>query len=129
MQHFSFNWAKYELTVYKGPYKTKEAITLNKKLLSIIGSSVLSAMLLAGCNVNDNPPPEDDTNVEDQGGNGNLDTDLDNGTDDGLLENDANDTNDTNLPGDGDPALDQNTNQEEQMEDEIDRDDADNKDE
>jgi hypothetical protein len=39
----------------------KESNKMNKKLLSILGGSALAAMLLVGCNANDQePPPEEE---------------------------------------------------------------------
>lgn len=56
---------------------------MNKKLLSVIGGSVLSAMLLTGCGNDDdtnNPPPEDDT-IQEENNNDMNNTDDDLNTD------------------------------------------------
>jgi hypothetical protein len=94
----------------------KGAFTMNKKLLKLIGGSVLSAMLLAGCATdNQEPPPEDDTIMEDQGENGG------NGGNGGM-----NGTEDENQ--NGDLLEDENTENEEIIEEQGDLQDENNKD-
>jgi hypothetical protein len=80
---------------------------MNKKLLKLIGGTLMSGMLLVGCGVNDddqNPPPEDLNNgdqVEDDNDNGDQDMDLDmNDNDNDNLNNDGtNGTNGTDMNG------------------------------
>ncbi|MBU8915063.1 hypothetical protein BGM25_03265 [Bacillus sp. FJAT-29953] len=122
---------------------------MKKKLCMLLTGSVLSAMMLVGCNNarNDiNPPPP---RVNDNNLNDNLDrNDLNdrnnlNNRNDNLnnrLQNDLNDnpmdrrnhypeSEDKNTPTDKDWIKDNNTKQEDIIEDDIDRKDRDNKDE
>jgi hypothetical protein len=78
---------------------------MNKKLLSLIGGTLISGMLLVGCGANDdeqNPPPEDidlneDVNNGDRVEDDHIDTDLDMDNNDETLDNDGNNgTNGTN---------------------------------
>ncbi|WP_026583658.1 hypothetical protein [Bacillus sp. J33] len=90
---------------------------MNKKLLTLIGGSVLSAMLIAGCATDEQePPPEDDTITEENGdvngGNGGVNGE--NGTENGNMN--------------GDPLEDENTEGEEMIEDQQDIQDENNKD-
>ncbi|WP_404322839.1 hypothetical protein LG298_24655 [Cytobacillus firmus] len=100
----------------------KGAFTMNKKLLTLIGGTALSAMLLAGCATdNQEPPPEDDTITEDNNGDVN----------DGDMTNDLNentDDNDINTDDDGDMMEDNNEPGEDAVEDKLDMQDKDNKD-
>lgn len=91
----------------------KGVIQMNKKLLSILGGSALAAMMLIGCNVNDQePPPEDDAPTEEPAPeNGGMD-----------------EGNNGNQEGDMDMGEDQNTPEEEPLEDNKDLQDEDNKD-
>lgn len=81
----------------------------------LIGGSVLSAFLLAGCATDQEPPPEDEV-IETPGDN-DVDNGVNNGTDDINTENDA------------DPALDNNEQGEDMIEDDRDVNDKDNQDE
>ncbi|WP_223594797.1 hypothetical protein [Neobacillus bataviensis] len=125
---------------------------MKKKLLLLFTGSILSAMLLglAGCN-NDNdqnpPPPTknridndlDNDGINDRYERNNLNN-RNNDLNDNLRNNDMNDNNiidrdnypeseDKNRPTDKDPSKDNNTPREEIIEDDIDRNDRDNKDE
>ncbi|MGG1679234.1 hypothetical protein ACIFOT_26430 [Neobacillus sp. NRS-1170] len=115
---------------------------MKKRLLLLFTGSILSAMLLglAGCN-NDNdqnpPPPTNnriDNDLDNDGVNDRYENNLNN------RNNDLNDNNlidrdhypeseDKNRPTDKDPSKDNNTPREEIIEDDIDRNDRDNKDE
>ena len=92
--------------------KGKDVIYLNKKLLKLIGGSVLSAMLLVGCGTNDQepPPPAENNNVETP--NDNYDT---NG------ENNVN-NNDVNTNNEGDLIEGNQTQKEEVVEDQLNKD-------
>lgn len=113
----------------------KGAFLMKRKLMTILGSAILSVFVMTGCNANDqDPPPEDDTNVIDDQ-NGNVDTGNDgdindnNGTNDLNDMNDLNDTNDINTENDGDPMKDNNDPGEDIIEDTRDALDNDNEDE
>ncbi|TCN24126.1 hypothetical protein [Mesobacillus foraminis] len=117
------------------------------KLLKLLGGSLLSAMLLVGCGTNDDndPPPNGDTDVQNPaddndgaeinrfdnnngnngGNNGNGNNDDTNGE---RIFNDNNNNNDTNRDGDGDMFRDNNDRGEDGMEDDLDRNDRDEKD-
>lgn len=98
---------------------------MKNRLLGLLGGSILALTLASGCaNSEQEPPPEDDMDVEDpvmedqtdgRGGNGNPD------------DNNSN-TNDENQNGDGDAAIDDNTSGEEGIEDETDINDKNNED-
>lgn len=91
---------------------------MNKKLLAMIGAAILSIFVISGCNTNDqDPPPDDDTELNENGVN---DRDDNNNVD-------LNDDNDR--AGNGDPVEDNNTNREEIIEDRGDVVDDDNRDE
>ncbi|MEO2075106.1 MAG: hypothetical protein ABGX20_06885 [Bacillus sp. (in: firmicutes)] len=108
---------------------------MKKKLFMLLAGSVLSAVLLAGCNNDDRNPPAPTNN--------NINTPTDNRMDNDLTPNDTNDviddnimdrnhypeTEDKNTPHDKDPGKDNNTPQEDIIEDDIDVNDRDNKDE
>lgn len=81
---------------------------MSKKLLTLIGGTLISGMLLVGCGTNDdeqNPPPEDieledDVNNGDRVEDDHVDTDLDMDNNDETLDNDATDgTNGTDMNG------------------------------
>ncbi|MGG3469518.1 hypothetical protein ABES02_18800 [Neobacillus pocheonensis] len=115
---------------------------MKKRISLLLSGSILSAMLvgLTGCNTNTkndiNPPTPT---------NNNIDNDLDNDGINDRYENNLNNRNlrdnnvidrdhypeseDKNRPTDKDPSKDNNTPREEIIEDDIDRHDADNKDE
>jgi len=97
---------------------------MNKKLLTIIGGTFLSAILMVGCATNNqNPPPPTNKNVETPGVNdNNLNDNLDRNND---LNNNNNDINTNN---DGDMMRDNNTPGEDVIEDKLDRNDKDNRD-
>ncbi|SCC24890.1 hypothetical protein GA0061094_3447 [[Bacillus] enclensis] len=116
--------------LHKNNPQQKGANIMSKKLLSILSGSALAAMLLVGCNANDQEPPPEDNNVED---NGNVDEDGDIDDND-MNDNDMNgehypESEDKNTPNDKDPAKDNNTPEEDAVEDDIDMNDKDNKDE
>ncbi|WP_335871193.1 hypothetical protein [Bacillus sp. 2205SS5-2] len=94
---------------------------MNKKLWSILGASALAAMLMIGCGTDQEPPPEDDTLIEE-------DLDLNEEVDD-FGDQELNE--DTNVEDgmDLDPAQDKNTPEEEILEDPKDMEDEDRKDE
>ncbi len=95
---------------------------MNKKLLKLIGGSILSAMLLVGCGTDDQepPPPADNNNVETPDVNDNNDMNGNNDVNNG--------NNDINTDNDGDMMEDNNTPGEDAVEDQLDRNDEDNKD-
>jgi hypothetical protein len=96
---------------------------MTSKWLKILGCSLLSAMFLAGCGDDDqNPAPEDDTTIEDT----NVD---DNGVDTDLDNDNVPDTSDQNSDNDGDAATDNNDSGEDIIEDQNDAQDADDLDE
>ena len=129
---------------------------MKKKLFMLIGGSVLSAFMLAGCNNDAEPPPEEDNvnidnpvDVNDDRDNGknrinNLDRDNDRGNnrinnnyrdnhdniiDENKRNNRANNKiNDVNRDKDFDSARDRNTNRQDIIEDRDDMRDRDNKD-
>jgi hypothetical protein len=93
------------------------------KFYKWIGGSLLATMLLTGCANNDNdPPPEDDVDINEPRDNDVIDPDLD-GDDNGNNIPDDDDTTgtgttyDRNRVGDGDPAIDRNTPREDIIED------------
>jgi hypothetical protein len=102
----------------------KGAKKMSKKLLALIGGTLISGMLLVGCGTNDdeqNPPPEDidlneDVNNGDRVDDDNLDLDMDEnndgtngnngtngttGTDNGMNGTNGNGTNGTGTTGNG----------------------------
>jgi outer membrane murein-binding lipoprotein Lpp len=100
---------------------------LKKKLFTLLAGSILSAVMLSGCN-NDNKndiqnPPVPDVNnpVDINYDKDNIDLDNNN--------NHYPTTEDKNTDTDKDPIKDSNTKQEDIIEDDIDMKDADNKDE
>lgn len=120
-----------------------------KKLALLLTGSILSASLLAGCNTNNdinNPPRPKVNDVDDNNRindyrndpmNDNL-NDRNNNINDNIrdnnLDNDLNDNHyspreDKNTDTDKDPVKDSNTKKEEIIEDDIDVNDRDNKDE
>ncbi|OLS41137.1 hypothetical protein [Bacillus sp. MRMR6] len=119
---------------------------MKKKLLLLLVGSVLSAMMVTGCNANNdqNPaPPVNDEVDTPLDNNGTLDGD-DNGTNMNNRTNNMNNRNvnnrndlnnrntryqnDINTPNDMDPVRDRNTRGEEMFEDRLDRNDRDNRD-
>lgn len=113
---------------------------MQKKLLALLGYSLLSVMVVAGCGANDqDPPPEDDVNVEDPMNDGKVNEDGNNGTngtngtggtggtDNGAI-NGNNGNNDINTDNDGDMMEDHNDRGEDMVEDGLDMNDDDNKD-
>ena len=132
----------------------KGDLTLKKKLFQLLIGSILSGVILVGCNNNndDKKAPITDNNLRNDirnPGDNNLRNDIQNPADnnlrddnnDNLIDNnnidddDVNDndrfrnTNDTNTDTDKDPVKDSNTKREEMIEDDIDVNDRDNKDE
>jgi hypothetical protein len=102
----------------------KGAKKMSKKLLALIGGTLISGMLLVGCGANDdeqNPPPEDidlneDVNNGDRVDDDNIDLDMDEnndgnngtngtngttGTDNGMNGTNGNGTNGTGTTGNG----------------------------
>jgi hypothetical protein len=81
----------------------KGAKKMSKKLLALIGGTLISGMLLVGCGANDdeqNPPPEDidlneDVNNGDRVDDDNLDLDMDENNDGTNGNNGTNGTNGT----------------------------------
>lgn len=116
---------------------------MKKKWLIPLAGSVLSGLLLVGCtnNKNDlNPPPPTVKNQGDRDDNHNRNNNLTpNDTNNDVTPNDQNDVinnddhyspaEDKNTDSDKDPMKDSNTKREEIIEDDIDRNDRDNKDE
>ncbi|MDN3018012.1 hypothetical protein PH210_17595 [Paenibacillus sp. BSR1-1] len=124
---------------------------MKKKISLLLSGSILSAMLLGltGCNTNTkndmNPPPPTnnriDNDLDNDGVNDRYENNLNNRNNNlNNRNNDLNDNNvidrnhfpeseDKNTPTDKDPGKDNNTPREEIIEDDIDRHDADNKDE
>ena len=85
---------------------------MKNKLFALIGCSLLSILLLAGCNNKvQNPPPPTDNNgvIHNNGGNG---VNNKNGLGD--------DHNDINTNNDGNPAVEQSTPREDIIEDKVD---------
>ena len=90
----------------------------------LIGGSLLSAMFLAGCANDQDPPPDDDVDIENPADeNGDM-----NSYDNGLLD-DNNGNGDVNTDEDGDMMQDDNEPGEDIIEDQKDMNDEDNKDE
>ncbi|WP_042463388.1 hypothetical protein [Neobacillus dielmonensis] len=119
---------------------------MKKKLLALLTGTLLSGIMLVGCNNGDNdtnnnlrtpPQPTVDTpnnnrinnnDLDRNNNNGHMDLDNnDNVNDDGLIDNN-NENNDMNTDTDKDPAKDHNTPREEIIEDDLDANDRDNKD-
>ncbi|WP_199478549.1 hypothetical protein [Peribacillus saganii] len=71
---------------------------MKRKLLALIGGSVLSVMLLAGCGNDNDPAPEDDNNIE------NNEIEDNNNQDNGVLD----DNNGNGNNGNNDDMLDDN---------------------
>lgn len=111
---------------------------MKKKLLALLGCSLLLFTVLAGCGVNDqDPPPENNVNIDDPMNNGDVNngngagngTGTNNGTGTGGGENNGtNGENDINTNNDGDVMRDNNDQGEDMVEDRLDRNDDDNKD-
>ncbi|MGM7634715.1 hypothetical protein [Bacillus sp. Hm123] len=102
---------------------------MDKKFLKWVGGAALMAMLLVGCGT-DNEPANNDNPVNDEGNmeqqdNNNINEDVNEGMHD---EHDP-ESEDKNVPGDGDMTKDNNTPAEDPIEDTNDMQDADNKDE
>lgn len=112
---------------------------MKRKLLLLFAGSVLSGILLVGCNNDNNdqnPPPPNVNTPVDRNNNNDL---TPNNTNNDITPNDQNDvingndhyapSEDKNTDTDKDPIKDRNTKQEDIIEDDIDRNDRDNKDE
>ncbi|PAQ13123.1 hypothetical protein CD798_16565 [Bacillaceae bacterium SAOS 7] len=104
-----------------------------KKLLQWLGGTALIAVLLVGCG-NDNNPPNNDNPVNDED---NVEENIEQ-QDNNNIKEDINEemhnehypeSEDKNVPGDGDMMKDNNTPVEDPIEDKNDMQDADNKDE
>jgi hypothetical protein len=123
----------------------KGTSTLKIKLFQLFIGSILSGVLLAGCNNNDDDRkvPITDNNIQNPTNNriqNPADNHLRDDNNDGLGDNnnidddDINDndryrnTNDINTDTDKDPSKDINTRHEEMIEDDLDRNDRDNRD-
>lgn len=125
---------------------------MKRKLFTLLTGSLLSTMLLVGCNNDNNdqnPPAPNVNNPGDNNLNNNLNRDRDfdlndNNNNRNLNRNNRNNLNnndmdlngdhyspreDINTDTDKDPAKDSNTKREEFIEDDIDRNDRDRKDE
>lgn len=92
----------------------------------LIGGSLLSAMFLAGCANDQDPPPEDDMIENPADDNGDMNGDNNGNVDDDGMIDDEN--NDINTDNDGDMMEDDNTPGEDAVEDNLDMNDADDKD-
>jgi hypothetical protein len=93
---------------------------MNKKLLAILGGSALSAMLLAGCNADQEPPPEDNESPVEEEVPGDNDG-MNEGGDNGDMDMDTNDG-EGNISEDNNGDIDDNENGEgpvDEMEDEM----------
>ncbi|MEH7545912.1 MULTISPECIES: hypothetical protein [Bacillaceae] len=114
---------------------------MKKKLFQLLIGSILSGVVLVGCNNNDddkNAPITDNkvrNNIQNPADNNLRDDNNDNLIDNNNIDDDdVNDndrfrnTNDTNTDTDKDPVKDINTKQEEIIEDDLDRNDRDNRD-
>lgn len=113
-------------------------MTMNKKWFLALTGTVLSAMMLTGCNGDQEPPPEEEPNVEQapqdedtNGTNGNVDNDGDINDNDGDVtpENDMAPGVDENDTMTQDDENDAQPDPEDAVEDAKDINDADNKDE
>ncbi|MDQ0413834.1 hypothetical protein [Mesobacillus stamsii] len=101
---------------------------MKKKLLMLIGGTLLSAMFLAGCATNgdQNPPPDRNVdNPADNNGNMNDNNGVNNN---GVNDPNVPDTPDVNTNNDGDMMRDNNSPGEDAVEDKIDRNDKNNTD-
>ena len=109
---------------------------MKRRLLFMFVCSLLSSMVLAGCNNDNNdqnPPPSVNTNYNNDRDMAPTNTKYDVTPNDGndVINNDDNfsPAEDKNTDTDKDPMKDSNTKNEEIIEDDIDRNDRDNKDE
>ena len=108
---------------------------MTKKLFQLLIGSILSGVVLVGCNNNDDKnAPISDNNIRNDIQNP-ADNNLRDDNNDNLIDNNNIDDdnvndykNDTNTDTDKDPAKDLNTKPEEIIEDDIDRNDRDNRD-
>ncbi|WP_251552301.1 hypothetical protein [Neobacillus muris] len=114
---------------------------MKKKLLSLLTGTLLSGVILVGCNNDDTdtnnnlrnvPEPTVDTpnnnlNRNDLDNYRYRNNNIDDNDNDGIIDNN-NRTNDRNTDTDKDPAKDNNTPREEIIEDDLDARDKDNKD-
>lgn len=92
---------------------------MKKKLLALLACSFLSVLMISGCGTNNqDPPPEDDVNVEDPANDGTV------GDDNGM----GTDNNDVNTDNDGDMMEDNNDPGEDAVEDRNDMTDENNND-
>lgn len=94
---------------------------MQKKLLALVGGSILFIMVLTGCGTNQQPPPDEDVNIEEPSNGTNVTPNGTNGTNNGT-------TNDLNTDNDGDIMKDRNTPAEDIIEDKHDMNDKDNMD-
>ncbi|WP_160724133.1 hypothetical protein [Bacillus sp. USDA818B3_A] len=117
---------------------------MKKKLVQLLIGSMLSGVLLVGCNNNDDKTPITDNNLRDDIRNNDLrnnniqnpaDNNLRDDNNDDLIDNNNIDDdnvndykNDTNTDTDKDPFKDKNTKKEEMIEDDLDANDRDNRD-
>lgn len=134
----------------------KGDLALKKKFAQLLIGSMLSGVLLVGCNNNDDKTPITDNNIQNPGTDNNLrdnirnndlrNNNMQNPTDNDLRDNDLRDNdglidnnnidddnvndykNDTNTDTDKDPSKDKNTKREEMIEDDLDANDRDNRD-
>jgi hypothetical protein len=119
------------LVTFRTNHLGKGFFRLNKKLLAVLGGTILTASLVTGCGTdnNDPAPPADDNN----GAEINRYDDRNNGmfnnnNDRGIFDNDGNDTNDRNTRNDGDMMRDNNDPGEDTIEDRLDMNDRDDRD-
>jgi hypothetical protein len=113
-------------------YLGKGFLRLNKKLLAVIGGTILSASLVTGCGVNNDPapPPADDNNGAEINRNNRDNRIFNNNNDRGIFDNRGGGGGryDMNTRNDGDMMRDNNTPVEDPMEDRLDRTDRNNRD-
>ncbi|MBM7577919.1 hypothetical protein [Jeotgalibacillus terrae] len=112
------------------------------KYIKMTAGSLLAAALMVGCNVNDGMPDNDNESMMDNPVNDNRDNnamDGNNGDNNNAMDGnnradddwgmDGDRNNDRNTDTDKDPMRDENANGEDIIEDDIDREDRDNRDE
>jgi hypothetical protein len=116
------------LVTFRTHYLGKGFLRLNKKLLAVIGGTILSASLVTGCGVNNDPaPPADDNNGAEINRN-NGDNRIFNNNNDRGNNNGGGGRYDMNTRNDGDIMRDNNTRGEDPMEDRLDMNDRNNRD-
>ncbi|WP_053361007.1 hypothetical protein [Bacillus sp. FJAT-27251] len=102
---------------------------MNKKLLAVIGGTILSASLVTGCGVNNdnNPAPPNDNDGAEINRYDRDNRIFNNNNDRGIFDN-RDDRYDMNTRNDGDMMRDNNTPGEDLMEDGLDRNDRNDRD-